>query len=153
MANHDDTIPVDSPHEADTEPTPVVPRGLKAPPATTTPVTPLRPSASSEATDPDLVTEIKSGEQTAPLQALLRASELPPSPAKGSPVLALAKPKRSESDQRFVQRKIRLPTESEIRDAVESVPTESVPIVAPGDAAEDPDETGEDMPRDPSLGG
>lgn len=44
----------------------------------------------------------------------------------GDPVIGLAKPKSSAS---FIERKHRLPTESEINAAVESTPTESLPVI------------------------
>jgi hypothetical protein len=45
----------------------------------------------------------------------------------GDPVVALAKPKRQSAS--FVDRKYRLPTESEIKAAVEGTPTDEVPVV------------------------
>jgi hypothetical protein len=46
--------------------------------------------------------------------------------SSGDPVIGLARPKGNAS---FVERKYRLPTESEIKAAIESTPTESLPVV------------------------
>lgn len=67
------------------------------------------------------------------------STPIPGAAAADAPVLALAKPRRGETG-RFAGRDLRLPTESEIRAAVEGTPTEAVPVVVldtPTDPGED----------------
>jgi hypothetical protein len=52
----------------------------------------------------------------------------PPPSSMGDPVVALAKPKPGKGAS-FVDRKYRLPTESEIKAAVEGTPTDQVPVI------------------------
>lgn len=140
----DDTIPVEVPSEQDTEPTAVVTRNK--PPAAKSEIAPPPPKvrARSEAvfsadesiemaTDVDLAQPITPSDAPTPITPAMTAKEiaaaLSSATPASSPVVALAKPKGKIARKSFADRKLRLPTESEIRAAVEGTPTEQLPAI------------------------
>lgn len=101
------------------------------------------PTLQDDPTEPNPVVRRAQRDQTIPVEQLEMATDVdvlrgavisphgitPVSPrasSAGDPVIALAKPKSTAS---FVDRKYRLPTESEIKAAVEGTPTDAVPVI------------------------
>lgn len=149
MPKREDTIPVEVPKADDvTEPVavPSRPKALFDNPfeETSDVATELvtTPPELSGLAMPTIETQLPSGTFTprpglTPTPALTPLPSATPAPTgaltpipveKGAPLLALAKPRRGQTG-RFAHLDLRLPTESEIQAAVESTPTEAVPIV------------------------
>lgn len=113
------TIPIE---DDTTEPNPVVRRDQQ-----TIPVEHLEVATDVDILKNATLEDEKTPEELSPVE---QKAATPPPSSTGDPVMALAKPKANKGAS-FVDKKYRLPTESEIKAAVEGTPTDQVPIIDP----------------------